>query len=94
MPYARLVQLARVISQQKIEENKDKMRKQAYLGWIMYLIQPTYSKHKKIGYGKWLRDLGLLDKFDTDVGDIENVEAMKKKSLEIAEKIVAKDKKR
>ena len=67
-----------------------RMREQAYLGWQIYLMQP--SKQRKISFQKWLENFGLLDEKERRK-DIEDIEAMKRKSLAIAEKIVEMDKK-
>lgn len=66
------------------------MREQAYLGWMIYLIQPTDGKHRKMSFQKWLNDFGLLEEKDKKES-VENVEAMKAKSLEIAQRIVEMD---
>ena len=69
------------------------MREQSYLGWLIYLMQPTAKKIRKISFQKWLDNFGLLEE-KAKKERIEDVEVMKKKSLAIAEKIVEMDKKR
>lgn len=64
-----------------------RMREQSYLGWIIYLLQPTGEGKQKMTFQKWLTNFGLLEE------NVEDVESMKKKSLEIAKKIVDMDKK-
>jgi hypothetical protein len=63
------------------------MREQAYLGWMIYLLQPTTAEIQKMSFQKWLTNFGLLEE------KVEDIESMKKKSLEIAKKIVDMDKK-
>jgi hypothetical protein len=70
-----------------------RMREQAYLGWLIYLMQPTVVRRRKMLFKEWLNNFGLLDEKEKKEG-IEEVEAMKKKSLEIARKIVEMDQKR
>jgi len=67
------------------------MREQAYLGWLIYLMQPTAERIRKMSFQEWLTNFGLLEEKEKKER-IEDVEAMKRKSLEIAEKIVEMDK--
>ena len=83
------MQILRVASEQKFEDLRIRMREQAYLGWQIYLLQP--SKQRKISFQKWLENFGLLDEKEEKKG-IEDIEMMRKKSLAIAEKIVEMDK--
>ncbi|MQY60004.1 MAG: hypothetical protein GH144_10465 [Clostridia bacterium] len=66
------------------------MREQAYLGWLIYLLQPIAIREHRMTFQEWLRGLGLAEGEEK----VEDVEAMKRKSLAIAEKIVEMDKKR
>lgn len=77
----------RVASEQNANEKKGRMREQAFLGWLMYLMQPT-GKMRKKSYREWLRGLGLSEEGDS----IENVEELKRKALKTAEDIVNMDK--
>ena len=83
------MQLVRVVSEQRVEEFKMKMREQAYLGWLIYLLQPLAIQQHRMTFQEWLGNLGLSDK----ESEIEDLESMKKKSLEIAQKIIEMDKK-
>ena len=87
-----MVQLIRVISIQKVGELKSRMREQAYLGWLIYLLQPLATKSKRMNLQEWLKGLNLIGEKEKDEKP-ENVEEMRKKSLEIARKIVAIHKK-
>lgn len=69
------------------------MRKQSYLGWLIYLMQPTTKRIRKISFHEWLTNFGLLEEKEKKEG-IKEIEAMKRKSLEIAQKIVEMDQKR
>ena len=94
MPYARYLQILRVASEQKVDDLRMRMREQAYLGWLIYLMQPTTTKgQRKMSFQEWLTNFGLLEE-KGEKERIEDVEAMKRKSLAIAEKIVEMDKKR
>lgn len=64
-----------------------RLREQAYLGWL--IVQPIARK-RRIDFQEWLKMLGLIDGEDK----AEDLEAMKKKSLEIAQKIIEMDKDR
>jgi len=68
-----------------------RMREQAYLGWLIYLMQPTAERIRKMSFQEWLTNFGLLEEKEKKER-IEDVEAMKRKSLAIAEKIVEMDK--
>lgn len=68
------------------------MREQSYLGWLIYLLQPTAKRIRKMSFQKWLENFGLLEEKGKKER-IEDVEAMKKKSLAIANKIVEMDQK-
>lgn len=68
------------------------MREQSYLGWLIYLLQPTAKRIRKMSFQEWLTNFGLLEEKGKKER-IEDVEAMKKKSLEIANKIVEMDQK-
>lgn len=70
-----------------------RMREQAYLGWLIYLMQPATERIRKMSFQEWLTNFGLLEEKEKKER-IEDVEAMKRKSLEIAEKIVEMDKRR
>lgn len=85
VPYARFLQLVRLISSQKVEEFKLRLREQAYLGWL--IVQPVARK-RRISFQEWLRSLGLVEGEE----EVEDLESMKKKSLEIAQKIIEMDK--
>ena len=78
----------RVASEQNAREEKGRMKEQAFLGWIMYLMQPTVGGSKKRSYREWLRNFGLSEEGDS----IEDIEEMKKKALKTAEDIVNMDK--
>ncbi|GAH24420.1 unnamed protein product, partial [marine sediment metagenome] len=91
--YARYLQLLRVASEQKVDDLRMRMREQAYLGWLIYLMQPTAKRIRKMSFQEWLTNFGLLEEKEKKER-IEDVEAMKRKSLTIAEKIVEMDKKR
>ncbi|MBA7577885.1 hypothetical protein ES708_19741 [subsurface metagenome] len=67
-----------------------RMREQAYLGWLIYLMQPTTARGK-MSFQEWLTNFGLLEEKGKKE-KAEDVEAMKRKSLAIAEKIVEMDK--
>ena len=68
------------------------MREQAYLGWIIYLLQPVSAKgRRKMSLQDWLTNFGLLEK-KTKEEELEDVEEMRSKSLEIANKIIEMDK--
>jgi hypothetical protein len=82
----------RLVAKQKYEELKDNMRLQAYLGWLIYLMQPSQKRQKRKTLKEWFDDLGLGDVEDMKKEPQEKIEEMKKKSLAIAEKIVAMDK--
>ena len=77
----------RVASEQNAREEKGRMKEQAFLGWIMYLTQPT-GRHKKLSYREWLRNFGLSEEGDS----IEDIEKMKEEALKTAEDIVNRDK--
>lgn len=84
------MQLVRVASDQKVEELRLRMREQAYLGWLIYLLQPIAIREHRMTFQEWLGGLG----FPTEGKEkVEDLEAMKKKSLEIAQKIIDMDKK-
>jgi len=83
------MQLVRVASSQKIEELRIRMTEQAYLGWLIYLLQPIAIREHRMTFQEWLRDLGLAEGEDKG----EDLESMKKKALQIAERIVEMDKK-
>ena len=93
MPYARYLQILRVASEQKVDDLRMRMREQAYLGWLIYLMQPTAKRIRKMSFQEWLTNFGLLEEKEKKER-IEDVEEMKRKSLAIAEKIVEMDKKR
>jgi len=80
------LQLVRVISSQKVEEYRMRLQEQAYLGWL--IVQPVARK-RKITFQEWLRSLGLTEGEEK----VEDLESMKKKSLEIAQRIIEMDKK-
>jgi len=77
--------LVRVITGQKVEEYRMRLREQAYLGWL--IVQPVARK-RRITFQEWLRNLGLIEGKEK----VEDLESMKKKSLEIAQKIIEMDK--
>jgi hypothetical protein len=83
------MQLVRVASSQKIEELRIRMREQAYLGWLIYLLQPIAIREHRMTFQEWLRGLGLAEGEEK----VEDLESMKKKALQIAERIVEMDKK-
>ncbi|GAJ17192.1 unnamed protein product, partial [marine sediment metagenome] len=91
LPYARYLQILRVASEQKVGDLRMRMREQAYLGWLIYLIQPASKRTRKMSFREWLTNFGLLEEKEKKE-KAEDVEAMKRKSLEIAEKIVEMDK--
>jgi len=93
LPYARYLQILRVASEQKVDDLRMRMREQSYLGWLIYLLQPTVKGGQKMTFQKWLDNFGLLEEKEKKER-IEDVEAMKRKSLAIAEKIVEMDKRR
>lgn len=71
-----------------------RMREQAYLGWLIYLLQPGSKMGRKISFKEWLTDFGLIEeKTKTKKERVEDVESMRKKSLDIARKIVEMDQK-
>lgn len=82
--------MVRVISGQKVEEFKVSLRIQAYLGWLIYLRQPIDTREQRMTFEEWLGNLGLIE-----IGKKgpEDVESLRKKSLEIAEKIIEMDRK-
>jgi len=88
LPYARYLQVTRVALEQSARESKERMREQAFLGWQIYLVQPSGKRHRKISYKEWLEGFDLLE--ETRV--YENVEELKKKALKTAEDIVNMDK--
>lgn len=92
MPYARYLQIVRVASAQKVDDLRMRMREQSYLGWLIYLLQPIATQIRKMSFQEWLTNFGLLEEKEKKER-IEDVEAMKRKSLAIAEKIVEMDKK-
>ena len=63
-----------------------RLQEQAYLGWL--IVQPVARK-RRINFQEWLRSLGLAEGKE----EIEDLEAMKRKSLEIAQKIIEMDQK-
>jgi len=81
------LQLVRVITSQKVEEYRIRLQEQAYLGWL--IVQPV-ARRRRITFQEWLISLGLTE------GDkkIEDLESMKKKSLEIAKRIIDMDRKK
>lgn len=81
------------MSKQKVEELRMRMREQAYLGWLIYLMQPAATRGQKMSFHEWLTNFGLLEEKEKKEG-IKEIEAMKRKSLEIAQKIVEMDQKR
>lgn len=83
------MQLVRVASSQKVEELRMRMREQAYLGWLIYLLQPIAIREHRMTLQEWLRGLGLTEGEEK----VEDLESMRKKSLQIAERIVEMDKK-
>lgn len=91
VPYARFLQLVRVVSSQKAEELKMRLREQAYLGWL--IVQPVAGK-RGIDFQEWLGSLGLAEGKGKGKIEVEDLKAMRKKSLEIAEKIIEMDKNR
>lgn len=78
----------RVAKEQDAKEKKERMREQAFLGWLFYRMQPTDKRHVKMSYEDWLRNLGLSEKGEK----VENIEELKKRALKIAEDIVNRDK--
>jgi len=87
------LQILRVASEQKVDDLRMRMREQSYLGWLIYLLQPTAKRIRKMSFQEWLTNFGLLEEKGKKE-KAEDVEAMKRKSLAIAEKIVEMDKKR
>lgn len=83
--------MVRVISVQKVEEFKVNLRIQAYLGWMIYLQQPINERENRMTFEGWLDYFGLGKKGEKKPEDIES---LKKKSLEIAQKIIEMDKKK
>lgn len=77
----------RVASEQNAREEKGRMKEQAFLGWMMYLMQPT-GRNRKLSYREWLRQFGLSKEGDS----IEDVEELKREALKTAEDIVNRDK--
>ena len=77
----------RVTSEQDANEQKGRMREQAFLGWLMYLMQPTGMK-RKVSYKEWLKNLGLSEKGEKP----ENLEELRNKALKIADDIIKMDK--
>ncbi len=75
---------------QKVKEFKVSLRIQAYLGWLIYLMQPIDKKEHRMIFEEWLNNFGLGEK---GVKEPENIESLKEKSLEIARKIIEMDKK-
>lgn len=74
-----------------MEDLRTRMREQAYLGWLIYLLQPVAKYRRKMSFQDWLKNLGLsVEKGEKS----EDVEEMKRKSLEIAKRIVEMDKKK
>lgn len=65
-----------------------RMREQAYLGWLIYLLQPIAIREHRMTFQEWLRGLGFTEGEEK----VEDLESMKKKSLEIAQKIIEMDK--
>ena len=86
LPYARFVQILRVGRTEETAEKKERMREQAFLGWIIYRLQP--SEKPKLSYKEWLENFGLSEKRER----IENIEELKKRALKVAEDIVNRDK--
>lgn len=91
LPYARYLQVLRVSSEQKVDDLRMRMREQSYLGWLIYLLQPASKTRRKMSFQNWLESFGLLEEKERKE-KIEDVEKMKRKSLEIAQKIVEMDK--
>ena len=87
------MQILRVASEQKVDDLRMRMREQAYLGWLIYLMQPTTKRVRKMSFQEWLTNFGLLEEKGKKE-KAEDVEAMRRKSLAIAEKIVEMDRKR
>ena len=88
MPYARFIQISRVASEQKAEDLKIRMKEQAFLGWLFYMLQPLKKGFTHMNYQQWLGNLGLTDK------ELEqDISVLKEKALKIAEDIVKMDKK-
>jgi hypothetical protein len=85
------LQILRVASEQKVEDLRMRMREQAYLGWLIYLLQPIATRRRRMSFQEWLTNLGLSE-VKGKKERAEDVEAMKKKSLEVAQKIVEMDK--
>ncbi len=87
------MQILRVASEQKVDDLRMRMREQAYLGWLIYLMQPTTKRVRKMSFQEWLTNFGLLEEKGKKE-KAEDVEAMRRKSLAIAEKIIELDKQR
>ena len=64
-----------------------RLREQAYLGWL--IVQPVARK-RRITFQEWLGNLGLTEGEEK----VEDLESMKRKSLEIAQKIIEMDRNR
>ena len=86
LPYARFVQVLRVGRAEEAIEKKERMKEQAFLGWIIYRLQP--SEKPKLSYKEWLRNFGLSEEGEK----IEDIEELKRKALKTAEDIVNRDK--
>jgi len=84
------VQITRTIIEQNRFEVKAELQKQAYLGWIIYLLQPTAEKRGKLSLKQWMKNLGLSDEEKESTEDLKN---LKIKALEVAKKIIKMDKK-
>jgi hypothetical protein len=78
----------RVASEQSARQLKERMREQAFLGWQIYLMQPSGKMHRKMSLKKWLEGFDLLE----EIKGYENVEELKKKALKTAENIIKMDK--
>jgi len=87
------LQIVRVASEQKVDDLRMRMREQSYLGWLIYLLQPIADRMRKISFQEWLTKFGLLEEKGRKER-LEDIEAMKKKSLQIAQEIVEMDKRR
>ena len=76
----------RVGRSEEATEKKERMREQAFLGWIIYRLQP--GEKSKLSYKEWLRNFGLSEEGEK----FEDIEELKKRALKTAEDIVNRDK--
>lgn len=85
LPYARLMELAEVTSRKLVEEQRQRHRELAFLGWQFHASQPGV---KPMRLGEWLEMLGLNE------DRIEHEKITAHDAIQRAQRIVAMDTRR